>query len=164
VWLLPRAADTAAAAGKRVGASFGWGAFVGIVGPMAAVLVLVTILGLPLGFTMLSGLNVLAPIGYVTASLVLGRIWVKGTTSKARIGAFFAGFAILRLIALIPGVGFLTWFVVCLYGIGAASMAAWYGGHEVRAPSDPPPDGESDDAPAAPPPELSPTKGAPTGF
>ena len=67
VGLLPRAADTAAAAGKRVAASFGWGALVGIVGPMAAVLVLVTILGIPLGLTMLSALNVLAPIGYVTA-------------------------------------------------------------------------------------------------
>ena len=156
VWLLPRAADTAAAAGKRVGASIAWGASIGIVGPFVAVLVLVTILGLPLGLTMLSGLNVLAPIGYVTAALILGRVWVKGTTSKARIGAFFAGFGILRLVALIPGVGLLVWFLVCLYGIGAASMAAWYGGHEVRGePVEPPPE---------PPPELSPTRGAPTGF
>jgi cytoskeletal protein CcmA (bactofilin family) len=54
VGMLPRAADTAAAAGKRIAASFGWGALVGLVGPMAAALVLVTIVGIPLGLTMLS--------------------------------------------------------------------------------------------------------------
>jgi hypothetical protein len=139
VGLLPRAADTAAAAGKRVGASFGWGALVGIVGPLTALLVLATVLGLPLGFTMLSAVNVLAPIGYVAACLIFGRLFVKGTSNRARIGAFFAGFGILRLIALLPGVGLVVWFVVCVYGIGAVSMAAWYGGHEVRSSVEPEP-------------------------
>lgn len=150
VGLLPRAADTAVAAGKRVGASFGWGASIGIVGPLLAVFVLATVLGLPLGFTMLSALNVLAPLGYVTASLIFGRWFVKGRSNRARIGAFFAGFGILRLLALIPGVGLVVWFVVCVYGIGAVCMAGWYGGHEVRETSAPPeaesPDAESPDA------------------
>jgi len=144
VGLLPRAADTAAAAGKRIAASFGWGALVGIVGPFVTVLVLVSILGIPLGLTMLSALNVLAPIGYVTTCLIVGRTWVKGPSNRARIGAFFAGFGILRLLALIPGIGLLVWFVACVYGLGAASMAAWYGGHLVRdtpsTPDAPPPD------------------------
>ena len=99
---------------------------------MVAVLVLASILGIPLGITMLSALNVLAPIGYVTTSLIIGRLFVKGKTNRSRIGAFFAGFGILRLLALIPGVGFIVWFVACVYGIGAASMAAWYGGHRMR--------------------------------
>ena len=73
-------------------------------------------------------------------------MWVKGQTAKGRIGAFFAGFGILRLVALIPGIGLLVWFVVCVYGIGAVSMAAWYGGHEVR------------DAPAAPPAARHPSR------
>jgi len=132
VWLLPRAADTAAAAGKRIAACFGWGALVGVVGPMVAVLVLATIVGIPLGLGMLSALSVLAPLGYVTAALVIGRVWVTGLTMRARIGAFFAGFGILRLLALVPGLGLLVWFVVCVYGLGAVSMAAWYGGHQVR--------------------------------
>jgi hypothetical protein len=140
VGLLPRAADTAAAAGKRIAASFGWGALIGIVGPMVAALVLATVLGIPLGLTMLSGLNVLAPLGYVTACLIFGRWFVKGPTNRARIGAFFAGFGILRALALIPGLGLVIWFVVCVYGIGAVSMAAWYGGHPARAVPDAPPD------------------------
>ncbi len=83
VGLLPRAADTAAAAGKRVGASFGWGLVIGVAGPLIAVLVVATVLGLPLGLAMLSGLNVLAPLGYVTAALVIGRLWVKKRTPRA---------------------------------------------------------------------------------
>jgi hypothetical protein len=138
VWLLPRAADTAVAAGKRISASIGWGALVGLVGPMVAIVVLVTVVGLPLGFTMLSGLNVLAPLGYVVGCLILGRIWVKGRSNRARVGAFFAGFGVLRLLALIPGLGLVVWFCVCLYGIGAVSMAGWYGGHLVRDPPEPP--------------------------
>jgi hypothetical protein len=154
VGLLPRAADTAAAAGKRVAASFGWGALVGLVGPLAAVLVLVTVLGLPLGFTMLSALNVLAPLGYVTASLILGRLFVKGLTNRSRVGAFFAGFGILRLLALIPGLGLLVWFVVCIYGIGAVSMAAWYGGHEPRPRREPPSDSPADSPGDSPEPAV----------
>jgi hypothetical protein len=155
VGLLPRAADTAAAAGKRIAASFGWGALVGLVGPMAAALVLVTIVGIPLGLTMLSALNVLAPLGYVTTGYIIGRHWVKGTSTGARLGAFFAGFGILRLVALIPGIGFLVWIVVCVYGLGAVSMAAWYGGHRVRDEGEPPPDAPP---PTQPPPMEPPTE------
>jgi hypothetical protein len=138
VTLFPRAADTTAAAGRRVGASIGWGALVGIVGPIAAVLVLVSIVGIPLGLSALSALNVLAPLGYVVSALVIGRLWVKGSSTGARLGAFFAGFGILRAAALIPGIGLLVWFCACIYGIGALSMAAWYGGRS-RGGDEPPP-------------------------
>jgi cytoskeletal protein CcmA (bactofilin family) len=158
VGMLPRAADTAAAAGKRIAASFGWGALVGLVGPMVAALVLVTIVGIPLGLTMFSALNVLAPLGYVTAGYIIGRHWVKGTSTGARLGAFFAGFGILRLVALIPGIGFLVWIVVCVYGLGAVSMAAWYGGHRVRDDDESPPDA----APPTQPPPMEPPTEPPT--
>jgi hypothetical protein len=132
VGLFPRAADTAAAAGKRVGGSIGWGALVGIVGPLIAAFVLVTIVGIPLGLTAFSALSVLAPLGYVTTALLIGRVWVKGTTNGARIGAFFAGFGILRIAALLPAVGLLVWLGACIYGLGALSLAAWYGGRTRR--------------------------------
>ena len=135
VLLFPRAADAAAAAGRRVWPSLGWGALVGIVGPIVGVVVLVTVVGIPLGIGMLSALTVLTPLGYVTASLLLGRTMVKGTSTGARIGAFFAGFGILRAAALIPGIGFIVWFFACLYGVGALTIAAWRAGH-VPAPVD----------------------------
>ena len=69
----------------------------------------------------------LAPLGYVASSLIFGRLMVKGTSIGARIGAFFAGFGILRAVALIPGIGFIVWLLVCIYGLGALAQAAWRG-------------------------------------
>jgi hypothetical protein len=116
----------------------GWGALVGIVGPILGVLVLVTIVGIPLGLGVLAALGVLSPLGYVVASLSLGRTMVKGTSTGSRIGAFFAGFGILRAAALIPGIGFLVWFVACLYGLGALTIAAWRAEHASAAPTQTP--------------------------
>ena len=146
----PRAADATATAGRRFWPTVGWGALVGIVGPILGVLVLVTIVGIPFGLGMLSALNVLAPLGYVASSLILGRLMVKGTSTGARIGAFFAGFGILRAVALLPGIGVIVWFLVCMYGLGALTQAAWRAGRV--APASP--------SPAAPEPSPEPPAGA----
>jgi cytoskeletal protein CcmA (bactofilin family) len=134
VLLFSRAADATVAAGRRVWVSLGWGALIGIVGPVVAVLVLVTIVGIPLGLGVLSALNALSVLGYIVASLSLGRVMIKGTSKGARIGAFFAGFGILRALALLPAIGFIVWFVACLYGLGALTVAAWRAGHQQSAP------------------------------
>ena len=140
VLLFPRAADATATAGRRFWPSVGWGALIGVVGPILAVLVLVTIVGIPLGLGMFSALNVLAPLGYVASSLILGRCMVKSTSTGGRIGAFFAGFGILRAVALIPGIGAIVWFLVCIYGLGALAQAAWRAGRVApgAAPPEPP--------------------------
>jgi cytoskeletal protein CcmA (bactofilin family) len=148
VLLFPRAADATAAAGRKFWPTVGWGALVGIVGPILAVLVLVTIVGIPFGLGMLSALNVLAPLGYVASSLILGRLMVKGTGTGARIGAFFAGFGILRAVALLPGLGAVAWVLVCIYGLGALTQAAWRAG---RVAPEAPPSGSEEPSPAIPP-------------
>jgi hypothetical protein len=125
----------------------GWGALIGIVGPILAVLVLATIIGIPLGLGMFSALNVLAPLGYVASSLTLGRRMVKGTSTGGRIGAFFAGFGILRAVALVPGIGVIAWFLVCLYGLGALAQAAWRAGRVAPGSTSPQPPSAPPDAP-----------------
>ncbi len=126
--LFPRAADATAAGGRRFWPTLGWGALVSILGPIIGGLILVTIIGIPLGLEIVSALSVLAPLGYVASSLVLGRLMVKGASTGGRIGAFFAGFGILRAAALIPGLGFIVWWLACLYGLGALARAAWRAG------------------------------------
>jgi cytoskeletal protein CcmA (bactofilin family) len=158
VLLFPRAADATAAAGRRFWPTVGWGALIGIVGPILAVLVLVTIVGIPFGLGMLSALNVLAPLGYVASSLILGRLMVKGTSTGGRIGAFFAGFGILRAAALIPAIGAIVWVLVCIYGLGALTQAAWRAGR--GSPAEPAPE-PSPDVPAAPAPPTPPAAPAP---
>jgi cytoskeletal protein CcmA (bactofilin family) len=142
VLLFPRGADATAAAGRRFWPTVGWGALIGIAGPILGLLVLVTVIGIPLGLGTLSALNVLAPLGYVASSLILGRLMVKGTSTGARIGAFFAGFGILRAVALLPGIGVIVWFLVCMYGLGALAQAAWRAGRPApeTPPSVPPPE------------------------
>lgn len=163
VLLFPRAADATAAAGRRFWPTVGWGALIGIVGPILAVLVLVTIVGIPFGLGMLSALNVLAPLGYVASSLILGRLMVKGTSTGGRIGAFFAGFGILRAAALIPAIGAIVWVLVCIYGLGALTQAAWRAGRGSPAEPAPEPSPEpSPDVPAAPAPPTPPAEPAPT--
>ena len=160
VLLFPRAADATAAAGRRFWPTVGWGALIGIVGPILAVLVLVTIVGIPFGLGMLSALNVLAPLGYVASSLILGRLMVKGTSTGGRIGAFFAGFGILRAAALIPAIGAIVWVLVCIYGLGALTQAAWRAGR--GSPAEPAPEPSPEPVPAAPAPPTPPAEPAPT--
>jgi cytoskeletal protein CcmA (bactofilin family) len=150
--LFPRAADATAAAGRRFWPTLGWGALIGILGPIFGGLVLVTIIGIPFGLEILSLLNVLAPLGYVASALVLGRLMVKGTSTGGRIGAFFAGFGILRAAALIPGLGFIVWFLACIFGLGALARAAWRAGRRTPEP-----------LPAVSPAEDAPTRADDTG-
>jgi hypothetical protein len=161
VLVFPRGADATVEAGRRFWPALGWGALVGVIGPILAILVLFTIVGLPLGLGMLSGLNVLAPLGYVAASLVFGRVMVKGTSTGARIGAFFAGYGILRAAALIPGIGFLVWFVASIFGIGALTIAAWRAGHGSGATAPAPPVTEQPPAVEEPPPAEEPPRDEP---
>jgi hypothetical protein len=149
VLLFPRAADATAAASRRFWPSLGWGALIGIIGPILGVAVLATIIGIPLGLLILAALTVLTPLGYVAASLALGRTMVKGTSTGARIGAFFAGFGIFRAAALIPGIGFIVWFFACLYGLGALTIAAWRAAH---GPATAAPPVDRSDAPPPPAP------------
>jgi hypothetical protein len=84
---------------------------------------MITVLGLPLGIALLLALLPIYAIGYTTSAFLLGRAIVKPPTS--RFLAFLAGWAILRAIALIPGVGILAWFGATVFGLGALGIALW---------------------------------------
>jgi hypothetical protein len=43
--------------------------------------------------------------------------------------AFLAGWGILRLLDLIPGIGNLASFAATVYGLGALAVAAWRAAH-----------------------------------
>lgn len=128
VWLFPRAADAVVVAGRRVWASFFLGLFVGILAPVLGVVIIASVVGIPLGLAILGTLAVLIPLGYVATALIFGRLMVHGTGTSGRLGAFFAGFGILRFGALVPGLGFVIGFFVSTYGFGAVIIAAWRGG------------------------------------
>ena len=107
---------------ERLAGTIGFGLLVFVLLPIVAVVLLVTIVGIPLGLFLLLGLALVYSIGYVIGALALGRLVVKPPTS--RFLAFLAGWGALRVLALIPFVGGLAWFVATVLGLGTLWVGA----------------------------------------
>jgi hypothetical protein len=137
VLLFPRAAGAAMLAARgSAGLSILWAAVLGIAVPIAAGLLMATVVALPLGFGLLLALGVVLPLGYVVTALLIGRLIMRRSRD---VPAFLLGFAILRVAALVPGLGLLVGFLAAVFGVGALAVAAWRAGHpSVAAPGPPP--------------------------
>ena len=144
MWIAPRAAD-ATFDRMREG---GWGPAIGVgfvlvIGlPVVAFIALVTLVGIPFGIGLLLALLPLGALGYVTGAWVLGRALV-GPPGRSVI-AFFAGWAILRAVGIVPFVGALVFAVVAMFGLGALAWTLW----RARTPTGPATGPESPLAPA----------------
>jgi hypothetical protein len=130
---------------RRMGASFGIGAAIFFLLPIAAVLLLVVVVAIPLGLILLLALALLYTLGYVAGAQVLGRRLVNSPGS--RYVAFLVGWLVLRGIGLIPFLGGLVWVVASIAGLGALVIAAR---GSTSAPAPPP------SLPVAPIPEPPP--------
>jgi len=120
--LAPRAADAIVAQAVArfwTAVWLGVGIFVAL--PLLGLLAAVTLLGLPLALALLLAWLPLAAVAYVTTAWTLGRVLVK--PPSGRFVAFFAGFAILRAAALIPGLGLLVWLAAVIVGLGLLAAA-----------------------------------------
>ena len=100
----------------RLGGTIGFGLLLFVVLPIVAVLLFVTIVGIPLGLFLLLALALLYSIGYVVGALTLGRRVVREDSSRYL--AFLVGWGGLRLIGLIPFLGGLAWLVGTVVGLG----------------------------------------------
>jgi cytoskeletal protein CcmA (bactofilin family) len=151
--LFPRATQSTGRAGRgSVGKSIGVGVLVAIGLPVVAVIALATFVGIPFGLGLMGALGLFHALGYVAGAYCFGRILVK--EPRSALGAFFAGWGILRAVALIPGLGVLVWIAASVWGIGALTVAAWRGG---RGALEPPPEPKT---PAVPPASTAPDAAA----
>jgi hypothetical protein len=124
LWLAPRSLEAAREVARTsTGAAIGIGLAVFFGLPAVAVLLMITLVGLPLGFALLLALLPIYAIGYTTSAFLLGRAIVKPPTG--RFLAFLAGWGILRVIALVPGLGILAWLAAAVFGLGALGIALW---------------------------------------
>ena len=130
-------AASVAVARSEVGPAIGWGVLVAIGLPVVSVAVLLTLVGIPLGLLGLLSLALLYSLGYVVASLALGRAMIK--EPRSRYLAFVAGLVILRLVGLIPAIGGLVTFLASAYGLGALALAARRAARARPAPVGPAP-------------------------
>jgi hypothetical protein len=132
LWIAPRAADAAFEVARTgVGPAIGWGFGLLIGLPILAVIALITIVGIPLGIGLLLVLIPLYAIGYTTGAWLLGRRLVSPPRGRAL--SFLAGWAVLRLLALIPVLGGLVWLAATVFGLGVLVVAAW----RAREPREP---------------------------
>jgi hypothetical protein len=122
--LAPRGLDRVAAAARTAPfASLGWGAVVAIALPMAAVVAAASILGLPLGLSVLLGSSLIALLGYALAVYVVGRLIVQAPRGRA--GAVLAGWGLSAAIGLVPFLNVAVWAFGSMFGLGAAVVATW---------------------------------------
>jgi hypothetical protein len=124
LWLAPRGADAVSNVwGTATGPSVGWGVILLIGMPLVGVLLVITLVGIPFGVGLLLALFLIYSVGYTFGALVVGRWVVK--PPRSRLAAFMAGFAILRVLALIPFVAGLVGVVAAVIGLGALAVAVW---------------------------------------
>ncbi len=99
---------------------------------MLVVLAAVTLVGLPLAIGLGLALLPIGAVAYVASAWALGRVIVK--PPRSRYLSFLAGLAILRLLALIPVLGFLVGLAAVVFGLGLLG-AAIGAAREPRAPA-----------------------------
>ena len=103
--------------------TLGWGALVFFVTPIAIVIAILTIIGIPVGLIAALLYGLLIFISQLVIGLFIGRWILSGfnveETKGSLIGGLFIGFTLLTLVKLIPWVGFILWWPTVLFGIGA---------------------------------------------
>lgn len=140
ILIAPRAADYLDARSReRIGPVLGIGFAVAIGLPLAALIAAVTVLGLPLALGILLALAPLAVVAYAISAYVLGRRLLSAP--RSRLLAFVVGLAILRVVEIVPVLGFLVDLAAVIFGLGLIGAAIGATAREPKGekPSGPPP-------------------------
>ncbi|HWL91482.1 MAG TPA: hypothetical protein VNP90_08990 [Actinomycetota bacterium] len=126
--LVPRGADAVAETLSDAPlVSLGWGILIAIAVPVAAVALLISVLGLPLGLAVLFSSGLWWLIGLTWAAWCAGRGLVRARRGRAT--AFLAGWAILAAVGLVPILNVAVWTLAPTIGLGAMLVAAWRSRH-----------------------------------
>ncbi|MEY2441619.1 MAG: hypothetical protein QOJ46_1045 [bacterium] len=113
--LAPRAGDAIARTAKNhKGMAIGIGILAAILLPILAGLLIITVIGAPLGVILGLLLIPLFAIAYVTSGFAIGRLIIKG----GRILALIVGLLILCLLTLVPFLGELVGLLAVIFGLG----------------------------------------------
>src|SRR5215470_8205338 len=130
IWVMPSFAGECVTAAENVGASLGLGVLVGISVPIAAVLVCITFVGIPIG---IMGFMLWLVLLF-TAQLVVGGLigrWILGRTEDnwGRVGRMALGMAIIGvLVPILHQIEFieaLFRMAAMIWGFGAISLALY---------------------------------------
>ena len=113
----------------RPGPSVGWGSLILFITPIAAIIVCITIIGLPVGLIALALWGIAIYLAQIPFSLFLGQ-WIISHFGEVKdskgfmIGALAVGLFTIKLLTLIPYFGFFIVLTVTLFGLGAIVVNA----------------------------------------
>lgn len=124
------------AVSSRRGASIGWGAGLFFLLPVSAVVLLVSVVGIPLGIFVLLGLALIYTLGYTVAAVAVGGSVMK--PPRSRYVVFLVGLAIVRVLALIPFIAGLVWLAASAWGLGVLALTIRTGTRITPMPAVPP--------------------------
>ncbi len=111
--------------------SLGLGLAVLVTTPVVTILLMITIIGIPLGLVLLALYLVFLLAGYLTGALYLGDIAMRWSSGKLELSTFWRILSIvgaliaLAIIALIPIIGGVLAFLVLLFGLGALELRTY---------------------------------------
>jgi cytoskeletal protein CcmA (bactofilin family) len=118
LWLARDSAYTISQVGRSsIRACIGWGALLFFGLPLLALIANLTVVGLPFGLGLMAALGLIFAIAYCASAWILGRRIVGESTG--RVPSFLTGWALLRVVALIPIVHFFIFAAAAIYGLGA---------------------------------------------
>lgn len=122
--LAPRGGDrTADALRTSPAASAAWGVGMWLLLPVASVVAVATVVGIPVGLATLLAFGLVVAVGYTLTVWSIGR-WIVPAPG-ARLGAFLAGWGISVVLGLVPYLNLAWWIVASIAGVGGATVAAW---------------------------------------
>jgi cytoskeletal protein CcmA (bactofilin family) len=102
--------------------TLGWGALILIATPIAAVIVMITVIGLPLGIISLLLWGILLYLSQIPVALLLGRLIIRQNreldSTGIMIGALALGLLVLFALQLIPIIGWIVGLLVMIFGLG----------------------------------------------
>lgn len=132
LFLAPRGADAVAEALTEAPlASLGWGILAAISVPIAAVALVISVLGLPLGLAVLLSVGLWWLVGLTWATWCAGRGLMRAP--RGRTTGFLAGWAILAAVGLVPILNAAVWTLAPAAGLGAMLVAVWRSRHGHRS-------------------------------
>ncbi|KPK23647.1 MAG: hypothetical protein AMJ70_02925 [Dehalococcoidia bacterium SG8_51_3] len=102
--------------------TLGWGALILIATPIAAIIVMITVIGLPLGIISLLLWGIVLYLSQIPVALLLGRLIIRHNreldSTGIMIGALALGLLVLFVLRLIPVIGWIVALLVIVFGIG----------------------------------------------
>jgi cytoskeletal protein CcmA (bactofilin family) len=136
--LMPNFSEDTVKAAERYGAAAGLGVLVGFGLPIAACIACVTVVGLFIGISALFLWYGALHFGQVIIGALVGK-WLMGRTSEIwpLIGRMAVGVVILRLLTIIPHVGWVFKYGAAFWGVGAISLVVYRRIQPMIAPGTP---------------------------